>query len=224
MSDILINALVGAIAAAILFIGTYFSTKGADEGAIPDWKMIASYGLVGLVLGGAAGYAGIVITYEWVGIQVVAYMGVIKLVDMVLVSIWPTPLATYIMKYSGRSFYPIFIVTQKDGTVQTYNTEATGRSCQITVYRDASVARAIGQKLLATVGWSTGFTVSPSFIDGVASVGAVLKIKVGRNSDSSTIDQIVVKPGDGSADEIVKLALNSEGTSEGVYKHTYKFY
>jgi glucose uptake protein GlcU len=224
MSDIIIQAILGAIAASIIFIGTYFSTKPADASSTPDWKMIASYGIVGLALGAGAGYIGVPITLEWAAAQVLAYAGIIKAVDMIIVMIWPTPIATYIMKYSGRAFYPIVIVTQNDGVVQTYNTQETGRACQVLVFRDANVARAIGQRIIATVGWSTGFSISPSFIEGVKSVDAAIKLQVGRNMDSSKIASVVVRPGDGTQDEVVKLATGADGISEGVFKHTYKFY
>ncbi|HPS40125.1 MAG TPA: hypothetical protein PL124_11965 [Candidatus Cloacimonadota bacterium] len=224
MSDIIIQAILGALAAGLLFVGVYFYTKKEDSGATPDYKMIAAYGIVGLGLGGFAGYSGIPITWEWALIQTVAYMGIIKAVDTFLVMIFPTPVATYIMKYSGRAFYPIVIVTQNDGVVQTYNTKETGRACQILVFRDADVARAIGQKILSTVGWSTGFSMSPSFIEGVKAVDAAIKLQVGRNMDSSKIASVVVRPGDGTPDEVVKLATGADGISEGVFKHTYKFY
>jgi hypothetical protein len=220
ISTNLIPIIIGMVSAALMSAGFWFANKYQANVQV-DWKMVASYVVVGAALGAFETYLGITVTFESIGGLLVANIGIITAVDVLLSGIFKSPTATYVMKYTGHTFYPIFTVVQNDGTITKYNEH--DRCCSITVYRATNAVQQISKAISQVVAsWSTGFTVTPAFTEGYSPVSVVFKVKVGRNSDTSEIKSCDVDFADGTSGTI-PLSLNADKTSEGTIPHVYIF-
>ena len=221
ISTNLIPIILGMVSAALMSAGFWFANKYQQNTEV-DWKMVASYIIVGAGIGAFETYLGITITFETIGGLLVANVGIITAVDVLLSGIFKRTTATYVMKYTGHTFYPKFTVTQNDGTVNVYNTEKTGRCCSISVFRPKTMAQEISKGIAqAMVQWSTGFSVTPAFVEGYSPQTVKFKIKVGRNSDSSAIPNVGIDFDDGTSDT-VPLSIEDE-ISTGYIEHVYTF-
>jgi hypothetical protein len=207
--SLIIQVLLGMFAAAIFAIIFWWSNRPSGTTTI-DWLNLAGYVIVGAGLGAINGYLGIDITLTSVSASMTEYMVIILLIDQVLAGIFKTPAATFVLKYTGHTFYPKFTLELNDGTVQTFNTETTGRCCAIGV-------------AMKPAQWSPGFKVLPAFADGVSPYAVALKITTGRNPDLSLIKQITVDWNDGSVAEKIPLAKDINGNTSGIAAHTYEF-
>jgi hypothetical protein len=219
----LVTLLLGLLSGALASVGFYFANKYVPNTEINKIAVV-SYMIVGAGIGVVESYLGLTITYELIAVQVVANAGIVAIIDMILSGIFQPQAATYVVRYTGRTFYPEFTLTQNNGDVQVFNTASTGRSVSVTAYRDAGVARAIGRRMLSTVSWSPGFTVTPSYTEGNSPVTVTLKMITGRNPDLTAIKNLVVDWKDGSPIETVALALNSDQNPEGSATHSYAYY
>ena len=220
ISTNLIPIILGMISAALMATGFWFANKYQPSTAV-DWKMVASYIIVGAGFGAFETYLGVQVTFETIGGLLVANIGIITAIDVLLSGIFKSPTATFVMKYTGHTYYPIFTVTQNDGTVTKYN--EVERCCAVTVYRATNKVQQLSKAIAQVVAsWSTGFTVTPAFTEGYSPVPVKFKVKVGRNSDSSEIKSCDVDFADGTSGTI-PLALNADKTSEGTISHVYIF-
>ena len=221
ISTNLVPIILGMISAALMAAGFWFANKYQPSTEV-DWIAVASYVIVGAGLGAFETYLGVVVTFESIGVLLVANVGIITALDVVLSGIFKRTTATYVMKYTGHTFYPKFTVVQNDGTVNVYNTAETGRCCAITVFRPKTVMQKISKGIAqAVVQWSTGFSVTPAFVEGYSPQTVTFKVKVGRNSDSSAIPNIGIDFDDGSSDTI-PMSIEDE-ISTGHITHVYTF-
>jgi len=216
----IVPIILGMLSAAVISAGIWFANKYQPNTQV-DYKMVASYMIVGGIIGAVETYLGLGITMESMGVLILANMGFITAVDVVLSGIFKSPTATFVMKYTGHTYYPIFRVTQNDGTVTAYND--VGRCCSVTVFRAATLAQQASRAISEVVAsWSTGFTVTPAFTEGYSPVSVTFKVKMGRNSDTSEIKTCDIDFADGTTGTI-PLALDNEGTSAGSIDHVYVF-
>jgi hypothetical protein len=206
---IVVNITSGAIASLVICIGLWYSTKHTGTTAI-DWAGVGAYAIVGAVIGGVGGYMGIPITVEWVTAQVLIYGAIIALVDNFLAGHLKLQSQSFMLKYTGHSYFPLFKMTLSDGTVETFNTETTGRCCCVGV-------------AMQPQSWTPGFTVTPAFMDGTSPYTVALNIKTGRNSDLTTVPKMEVDWQDGSPIETIPLAIGKQGNPEGIARHTFIF-
>jgi hypothetical protein len=212
--------IFGAVAGVLMSAGFYFSKKYVPNTEI-NWTAVASYTIVGGALGAIEAYTGIVPTYELISLMLVANMGIIAALDTILSILLKPRAATFVIKYTGHTFYPEITLTQNTGEFQVFNTEITGRCLSVTAHMKP-LAQAI-RPMLATVMWSPGFMVTPCYTDGMSPLTQTFKFVTGRNPDLSAIKSLTVDWKDGSPIETVKLELNKEGNPEGNATHTFMF-
>ena len=209
----IIPIFAGMLAAAVYTAVFYYANKPSGTSAI-DWKMFGAYEVVGIAFGAYAAYSGMEINLLTVTQEITAFMAIVLIIDQALAGYFKSPMATFVLKYTGHSFFPIFKMTLSDGTVQTFNTATTGRCCCIGV-------------AMQPTEWSPGFKVLPAFADGVSPYSVALAITTGRNSDLTTPPKMEVKWGDLVGDdkwEEVPLTIGKNGNPEGTAVHTFKFF
>lgn len=216
----IVPIILGAIAAAIISGYIWFANKYQSSTEI-DWKAVAAYMLVGAGIGAFETYLGAVVTVESMIILLAANAGIIAAVDALLSGIFKSPTATFVMKYTGHTFFPIFTVTQNNGQVDVYN--AKERMCSVTVFRAKTVVQQASKAIAqAIASWSTGFMVTPAFTEGYSPVNVKFTVKVGRNSDQSEIKSVDVDFADGTVGTI-PMAIADDDISTGTISHVYTF-
>jgi ABC-type xylose transport system permease subunit len=207
----ILNILIGMITATLLTVAFWWANKSSGTTTI-NYVNLAGYVIVGAIFGAYNGYAGVEVTMPSVVACMTTYAVIILAIDQFLAGWFKTPVATFMLKYTGHSFYPKFTLELNDGTIQTFNTETTGRCCCIGVAMQPKSQQ-----------WSPGFKVTPAFADGVSPYTVALNLTTGRNPDLSAIKQVTVDWMDGSVVEKVPMALGKEGNPVGVASHTFTF-
>lgn len=219
IASVIVPLLFGAASAALLAAGYWFSNKYQPNTAV-DWKMVGSYMIVGAGLGVFETYMGVPVTFESLGVMLVANAGLIALVDSILSGIFKAPATTFVIKYTGHNYFPEFILDLKDGTTQKFNNSLTGICCSVWVVMPGKVARFVMPRLAA---WYPGFTVTPAFLQGTSPYKFALNVVTGMDSDGTPLKQMKIDWKDGSPIEIVPLALNKDGNPAATVGHTYVF-
>ena len=207
----IIQILIGAFTALLLTAAFWWANRPSGTSTI-NWLNFAGYAIVGAIFGGYSGYMGTPVDMPSIIACMTTYAVIILAIDQLLAGYFKAPMATFMLKYTGHSFFPIFKMTLSDGTVQTFNTETTGRCCCIGVAMQPEIAN-----------WSPGFKVLPAFTDGVSPYMVALNITTGRNSDLSTPPKMEVDWNDGSPIEAIPLTFGKEGNPVGIAKHTFTF-
>ena len=212
-TTMILQVLIGVLTALLLTAAFWWANRPSGTTTI-NWMNFAAYAIVGAIFGGYSGYMGIPVDMTTIIGCMTTYAVIILAIDQILAGIFKAPMATFMLKYTGHSFYPKFTLELNDGTVQTFNTETTGRCCCIGVAMQAQDA--LSQ-------WSPGFKVTPAFADGISPYTIALNLTTGRNADLTAIKQITVDWMDGSVAEKVPMIVGKEGNPVGVATHQYIF-
>jgi hypothetical protein len=211
---ITIQILIGILTALLLTAAFWWANRPSGTSTI-NWLNFTGYAIVGGIFGAYSGYIGTPVDMSAIIGCMTTYAVIILAIDQILAGYFKTPMATFMLKYTGHSFYPTFKMTLSDGTVQTFNTETTGRCCCIGVAMQPKIQK-----------WDPGFTVVPAFADGMSPYSIALNIKTGRNSDLATAPKMEVNWQDLTGVEkweTIPLAIGKEGNPVGVAQHTYTF-